>query len=384
MPKNPAKNPLIKPAKPNLECKTHASSAQANRTPNPPINQVALIIRPDSPQLKDDCLQVIEIFTRHGIGVCMEEAGAAMLGMPELALPLPEILARAQAMVSLGGDGTLISAVHKSLGSDLPVLGINMGRLGFLTAIKPSELEDFIPLLLSGEYILDAHQMLEGELCADAALDEAESKSAESKKGAESKNHKPQNADSKKIDSAKSDSAVLESSLAESSGCAHTKELCTQKSHIQKPRAKKFYVLNEVLITKKDISGMVKIYAKVDDEAFNAYYADGLIIATPTGSSAYNISAGGSVVHPACRVMLLTPVCAHSLTQRPMVISDDFVLRFEVDEDAMIMLDGQERVEFGKNDVLVVRKGRGVNLVQHPKRSYFAVMEEKFSWGGAK
>ena len=303
----------------------------------------------------------------------MAEAGAAMLGMPELALPLPEILARAQAMVSLGGDGTLISAVHKSLGSDLPVLGINMGRLGFLTAIKPTELEDFIPLLLSGEYILDAHQMLEGELCADAALDETESKSAESK------NYKPQKADSKKIDS-----AVLESSLVESSGCVPTKELCTTKLPATKPRAQKFYVLNEVLITKKDISGMVKIYAKVDDEAFNAYYADGLIIATPTGSSAYNISAGGSVVHPACRVMLLTPVCAHSLTQRPMVISDDFVLRFEVDEDAMIMLDGQERVEFGKNDVLVVRKGRGVNLIQHPKRSYFAVMKEKFSWGGAK
>ncbi|WP_158655940.1 MULTISPECIES: NAD(+)/NADH kinase [unclassified Helicobacter] len=367
MPKNPAINPQAS------QSAHHASSTQANRAPNPPINQVALIIRPDSPQLKDDCLQVIEIFTRHGIGVCMEEAGAAMLGAPELALPLPEILARAQAMVSLGGDGTLISAVHKSLGSALPVLGINMGRLGFLTAIKPSELEDFIPLLLSGEYSLDKHQMLEVELCAGAALDEAESK----------------NADSKKMDSAKMDSAVLESSLVESGGCVptkelHTKKLCAQKSHTQKLRTQKFYVLNEVLITKKDISGMVKIYAKVDDEALNAYYADGLIIATPTGSSAYNISAGGSVVHPACRVMLLTPVCAHSLTQRPMVISDDFVLRFEVDEDAMIMLDGQERVEFGKNDVLVVRKGRGVNLIQHPKRSYFAVMKEKFSWGGAK
>ena len=143
-----------------------------------------------------------------------------------------------------------------------------------------------------------------------------------------------------------------------------------------------FYVLNEILITKKAISGMTKIYATINNEHFHTYRADGLIIATPTGSSAYNISAGGSLVHPQCRVILLTPVCAHSLTQRPMIVSDDFCLHFSVEEDSVIMLDGQDRIDFRKGDTLIVRGSFPIQLIQHPKRSYFAVLEEKFGLGG--
>ena len=143
-----------------------------------------------------------------------------------------------------------------------------------------------------------------------------------------------------------------------------------------------FYVLNEILITKKDISGMTKIYATINNEHFHTYRADGLIIATPTGSSAYNISAGGSLVHPQCRVILLTPVCAHSLTQRPMIVSDNFCLQFSVEEDSVIMLDGQEHIDFRKGDTLFVQGSFPIQLIQHPKRSYFAVLEEKFGLGG--
>ncbi len=309
------------------------TTAQAAATPKtPPIYQVALIIRPDSPQLSSACLEIIATFERAGIGVYVEEMSARALQIPrKFVRSIDEILHSAQALVSLGGDGTLISAVHKSIGSGLPVFGINMGRLGFLTAIKPEELSDFIPLLLQGDYILDSHRLLEGMIC--------------------SKNM------------ANDDFASLD--------------------FAQKP-ATPFYALNEIFITKKDISGMLRIHAKVEGKPFNTYRVDGLIIATPTGSSAYNISAGGSVVHPTCQVMLLTPVCAHSLTQRPMVLSDDMVLAFEVGEDAMIMLDGQDRIEFGIDDMLVVRKSLNVQLIQHPKRDYFAVLEEKFSWGGCK
>lgn len=127
---------------------------------------------------------------------------------------------------------------------------------------------------------------------------------------------------------------------------------------------------------------MIKIYATINNEHFHTYRADGLIIATPTGSSAYNISAGGSLVHPQCRVILLTPVCAHSLTQRPMIVSDNFCLQFSVEEDSVIMLDGQERIDFRKGDTLFVQGSFPIQLIQHPKRSYFAVLEEKFGLGG--
>lgn len=313
---------------------------------NPPIRKVALILRPQSPELSGACKELIACFQRHGIEVCALESSVQALGLDRALACAPEQLpSRAQALVSLGGDGTLISAVRQSIAggiadgsieSRLPVLGINMGRLGFLTAITPEQLDGFIPLLLNGEYALDSHHLLQGKLESSA--------------------------ESSGVDCGTLDSSTRESNPPKSSA--------------------PFYVLNEILITKKDIAGMIKITASINNEHFHTYRADGLIIATPTGSSAYNISAGGSVVHPKCRVILLTPVCAHSLTQRPMIVGDDFCLRFCVEEDSMLMLDGQERVEFRKGDSLIVSGAFPIELIQHPKRSYFAVLEEKFGLGG--
>ena len=546
------------------------------------IDKIALIVRPESPELANACKEVIAIFERFGVEVCALESSVQALGLdPRLACKEGDLGRRAQALVSLGGDGTLISAVRKSLGLGLPVLGINMGRLGFLTAIKPSELEEFVPLLKGGEYVLDSHHLLQGFLVdsqEDSALgsqgrvgflakngdcggepavittqgnsldspckapflaqkscrEQLQAKSAQSlestfqqsptaiprilekHKQAEcekscreqtelestfEKNAKLQNKDSspnapfsviasrdsgvaihkettqilestfEKVDSSpKAQSPQVDSSNdysapAESNQINGARKACNLESvqgdwgakgvkkeggirgdasqvaplspleknsskvslkssnnaqkvessmdsketsaqpkryplfskeatlchaDFQSARNDKkldsseniFYVLNEILITKKDISGMTKIYATINNEHFHTYRADGLIIATPTGSSAYNISAGGSLVHPQCRVILLTPVCAHSLTQRPIIISDNFCLQFSVEEDSVIMLDGQERIDFRKGDTLFVQGSFPIQLIQHPKRSYFAVLEEKFGLGG--
>nr|WP_247595673.1 NAD(+)/NADH kinase [Helicobacter canis] len=355
---------------------------------------------------------------------------------PRLACKESELGERAQALVSLGGDGTLISAVRKSLGLGLPVLGINMGRLGFLTAIKPSELEEFVPLLKSGGYVIDSHHLLQG-LLVDSVLGEQFDKIENFVKGTDRESaNLPQNFQNlqsptatprileeenqaenetqtelessfKKADS--SNAQIFNESAKDSRICDEKSLLCERtqgrilgvcnrrardaikdlsrkaESTSEQPAQETpspFYVLNEILITKKDISGMTKIYATINNEHFHTYRADGLIIATPTGSSAYNISAGGSLVHPQCRVILLTPICAHSLTQRPIIISDNFCLQFSVEEDSVIMLDGQERIDFRKGDTLFVQGSFPIQLIQHPKRSYFAVLEEKFGLGG--
>ena len=465
-----------------------------------PIEKIALIVRPESPELASACNEVIAVFERFGVEVCVLESSVASLGLdPRLACKESELGQRAQALVSLGGDGTLISAVRKSLGLDLPVLGINMGRLGFLTAIKPSELEEFVPLLKGGEYVLDLHYLLQGSLeksafskgdsalgnhSADLANFEATADYKSSSASKFAKNyesttaiprilgegnhalceksassslrdtapavawqskrsaaslviHKQHRSKSKNMDSSpntqnthslestfshcgqkiqnedsssahfsqahsqfpssRADEPLFPSSRAsETSVAIHNTNLessfeksqkmdCHAAAHAAARNDSKnspFYVLNEILITKKAISGMTKIYATINNEHFHTYRADGLIIATPTGSSAYNISAGGSLVHPQCRVILLTPVCAHSLTQRPMIVSDDFCLHFSVEEDSVIMLDGQDRIDFRKGDTLIVRGSFPIQLIQHPKRSYFAVLEEKFGLGG--
>ena len=498
-----------------------------------PIEKIALIVRPESLELASACNEVIAVFERFGVKVCVLESSVASLGLdPRLACKESELGQRAQALVSLGGDGTLISAVRKSLGLGLPVLGINMGRLGFLTAIKPSELEEFVPLLKGGEYVLDLHYLLQGSLEKSALRDKSwissprlcdshsrlisargskshdfssqnkrsavsleilestfESPTAiprilEEEKGAGCEKHaanqnQPQ---SEKVDSSSAhfsqahsqfpSSRASETSVAihkftqvdsasaefmdrhaaahaaarndsktaqnlndsQAAGKVDSRENAKSLNTLQNEKAESvfdknlaggrifdekvglcsgehgdktrasidaashklpafsqkanantntpFYVLNEILITKKAISGMTKIYATINNEHFHTYRADGLIIATPTGSSAYNISPGGSLVHPQCRVILLTPVCAHSLTQRPMIVSDDFCLHFSVEEDSVIMLDGQDRIDFRKGDTLIVRGSFPIQLIQHPKRSYFAVLEEKFGLGG--
>ena len=401
------------------------------------IDKIALIVRPESPELADACKEVIAIFERFGVEVCVLESSAASLGLDSrLACKESELGERAQALVSLGGDGTLISAVRKSLGLGLPVLGINMGRLGFLTAIKPSELEEFVPLLKSGGYVIDSHHLLQG-LLVDSVLGEQFDKIENFVKGTDRESaNLPQNFQNLQSPTAiprileeenqteNETQTELESSFkkADSSNAQNFNEsakdsrICDEKSLLcgraqgrilgvcnrrardaikdlsrkaestsEQPAQETpspFYVLNEILITKKDISGMTKIYATINNEHFHTYRADGLIIATPTGSSAYNISAGGSLVHPQCRVILLTPVCAHSLTQRPMIVSDNFCLQFSVEEDSVIMLDGQERIDFRKGDTLFVQGSFPIQLIQHPKRSYFALLEEKFGLGG--
>ena len=405
------------------------------------IDKIALIVRPESPELADACKEVIAIFERFGVEVCALESSVQALGLdPRLACKESELGERAQALVSLGGDGTLISAVRKSLGLGLPVLGINMGRLGFLTAIKPSELEEFVPLLKGGEYVLDSHHLLQGLLVdsqEDSVLGEQFDKIENFVKGTDRESaNLPQNFQNlqsptaiprileeenqaenetqtelessfKKADS--SNAQIFNESAKDSRICDEKSLLCERaqgrilgvcnrrvrdaikdlsrkaESTSEQPAQETlspFYVLNEILITKKDISGMIKIYATINNEHFHTYRADGLIIATPTGSSAYNISAGGSLVHPQCRVILLTPICAHSLTQRPIIISDNFCLQFSVEEDSVIMLDGQERIDFRKGDTLFVQGSFPIQLIQHPKRSYFAVLEEKFGLGG--
>lgn len=221
---------------------------------------------------------------------------------------LEEIEKKCDFLISLGGDGTLISTLGKI--HSLPILGINAGRLGFLTGILISEIESFLPL--SHQHKIEKHAML---------------------------------------------SVYLDDNFI---------------SHC----------LNEVVISKKSLPTMTQIEARIDGKALNHYRCDGLIVATPTGSTAYNISAGGSVVYPYCRNILLTPLAPHSLTQRAMVLSDEVELEFEVLGDSKIIIDGQREFGFKPSEVLKVRFEKQYAQLIYPKsRDYFEVLREKFHWG---
>lgn len=218
--------------------------------------------------------------------------------------------------VSIGGDGTLISLLRRILPHKKPVLGINIGHLGFLTAFDFKEIELFLPKLKNGDFNIVSQMPLEAEFQTGNNI-------------------------------------------------------------------KRVFCINEFLIGKKDIAGMIKINSKINGKHFNTYSSDGLIIGTPVGSSAYNISAGGSIIYPYSRNILLTPVCAHSLTQKPLVLNDEFELEFSLQNGlANLVIDGQDVFLFKQDSNFKVKACTVDSLLIYDKnRDYFEVLREKFSWG---
>lgn len=288
------------------------------------VDKIGVFLRPNTPTLKDSFTLFVRIANDFGIETRIESKSAEMIGESN-GIRFAELCAWSDVLVSIGGDGTLISLIRHSIDFNKPIFGVNMGRVGFLTAIQIDELSDFLSKLKKGDFALYSHLLLKGEI------------------------------------------------ISESNS--------TNPNAPQNPQTLR--CVNEFLITKQNISGMISIEAKINGKYFNTYRADGLIIGTPTGSSAYNISAGGPIVYPYNRNILLTPVCAHSLTQKPLILNDEFSLEFAVSEgNAKIIIDGQDIIDFPQGAKFCVSiLDKNAHLIYDKARDYFAVLREKFGWG---
>ena len=283
------------------------------------INKIGVLLRPNTPTLKDSFALFVRIANDFGIETRIESKSAEMIGENN-SIRFAELCAWSDVLVSIGGDGTLISLIRHSIDFNKPIFGVNMGRVGFLTSIQIDELGDFLSKLKNGDFALYSHLLLKGEIVSEFA-------------------------------------------------------------NLQNPQTLR--CVNEFLISKQNVSGMISIEAKINGKYFNTYRADGLIIGTPTGSSAYNISAGGPIVYPYNRNILLTPVCAHSLTQKPLILNDEFSLEFAVSEgNAKIIIDGQDIIDFPQGAKFCVSIfDKNAHLIYDKARDYFAVLREKFGWG---
>lgn len=279
---------------------------------NPAIQTLGVFLRPSTPALKDYFLEFQTKATQLGFHILLDSLSAGMIGMR--GLNFKEICQESDALISIGGDGTLISTARRSIAFKKPILGINMGHLGFLTDLQKDAVCDFLPNLKSGNYTIAQHMMLEGR------IGESES----------------------------------------------------------------FVALNDIILTRLNDAGMIHLKAYIDGEYFNAYYGDGLIIATPTGSTAYNISAGGAVVYPFSKNILLTPICAHSLTQRPLILPDSFEISIALGEHGRcnIVIDGQETKPLKFNEQITIKAtSNGAKLIHSTNWDYFKILKEKFHWG---
>ena len=281
------------------------------------IKTAGFILKPDDPEIKTLFKFIKTQFEAKGISVMLAERSAAMIS--EQGVPFEEMCEQADFLVSLGGDGTLLSLVRRSHGYNKPVVGINAGNLGFLADVTIDDVEQFLEQLIHDEYRIDERMMIEG--------------------------------------------------------------------YIQRKDGKKefFFAFNDVVITRPVVSKMATVYASIDGERFNTYKGDGLIVATPTGSTAYNLASGGPVMYPLTQALIMTPIMAHSLTQRPLVVPADFIIELSSPEERIIaVIDGQDDYEMTSEDVLVIMGAkRGAKLLHRKERNYFAVLRDKLSWGDA-
>ena len=284
------------------------------------ITSIGFVLRRDHPAAALALAGELAGWTKaQGLQALAEASVADTLGAR--AAELSELTQTADLIVVLGGDGTLLGLARLLGDRETPILGINLGALGFLTEISIDEARDTLRRVVAGNYEVDRRIALE---------------------------------------------AVVE----HGSGSDHA--------------AAPFRALNDVVIAKRELGRMLELHVMADHKPFCSYRADGLIVATPTGSTAYALSAGGPIVFPNLRVLVLAPICPHTLSNRPVVLPDSFELEMRVKSDghgAILTCDGQQSAHLGPTDVIRVHRARhAVSLVRsaHP---YFEIWRDKLHWG---
>lgn len=281
------------------------------------IRVVGVVLKGSSPEAVELGRQLLVELERLGIQTVMDSESAPAVGR-EPGPNRTELASSVDLVVVLGGDGTLLSVTRGDLGGT-PVLGINLGTLGFLTE-HPAE--SLFPVL---------HEVLEGR----AQIEERER---------------------------------LEVSV-------HTPG--------REPVVRR--ALNDAVINKTALARMIVLSVHVNDDFVSRFRADGLIVATPTGSTAYNLSAGGPILYPTLGIMLITPICPHTLTNRPIGIALDSVVEIRLEslsEEVYLTLDGQEGFPLTPRDLVRIRRSpEPVRLVRDHSSSFFQVLHHKLKWG---
>lgn len=280
--------------------------------------RVALFTRDDLAEADPTRVKVIHILRSLGVDMVTEESTTQASSRAE---PGPGSMGAIDAAVVLGGDGTLLRAVQHLSSEDTPVLGVNLGSLGFLTEITSEEVEEALKTLVSGTYAFSWRSMLSAALVGEGQRQVHEG-------------------------------------------------------------------LNDVTIAKAaTVSRIVEFTVSVGDMFVSEFRADGLIVSSPTGSTAYNLAAGGPIVHPSLDAVVLTPICPHMLSYRPLVIPASAPVTIRVRSSTSpvhVTVDGQWSREVTPKDELVVSKGRRrLKLVTSAERDYFEVLRTKLKWGDA-
>ncbi len=280
----------------------------------------AVIANPQKYSVKEPFIELLNWSDNHGVKVAFsselqelyqgeDHPSAIVMDDEEQAID------KADTVIVLGGDGTMLYAARLMKNIQKPILGVNSGRLGFMAYTQKENLSQALEYVLEGNYRIDERYLLEAE--------------------------------------------------------DHSGNI--------------YHALNEFLFAKKDSTSMVKVHAEYDEMFINDYWSDGLIVASPTGSTAYNLSSSGPIVMPNTDVMVLTPINPHTLTTRPLVLASNKSLSIRVEKqehEVLFSFDGQiKEIESYPFEVDIKRSNFTIGLIELPNQSYFETLRQKLMWG---
>ncbi len=280
------------------------------------IRTVGLVAKYQEPKAADAVRWLVPWLKQRGKKVLVEN-GIARTGGDSCTKK--EMATQADLIISLGGDGTLLNIAPLVERPDVPILGVNLGGLGFITEIAMDELESVVTKTLEGDYEVEKRMTLEIRVLS------------------------------------------------------------------KKRKSYRFRVLNDAVITKGARSRIIDLETYVDNDYLCTYRADGLIISTPTGSTAYSLATGGPILEPSLSAIVLAPICPHTLTHRPIVVPGNATIHVTLRSfgDTVILIpDGQPGVRLNNGDkVEACDHGLPVSLVKFPSRSYYEILRDKLKWG---
>jgi NAD+ kinase len=262
--------------------------------------------------------KVIRLLKEKGVSYLIDKESAQILGEYKKGADYLLLREKVDVILLFGGDGTFLHTAHNFIGANIPLLGINLGRLGFLTEIEISELEYTLQNLIEKNYCIEKRMLLEAKIIRN------------------------------------------------------NREIYNG------------FALNDIVINRGARSRMISVELFINDEFINIYRADGIIMATPTGSTAYSLSAGGPIVNPRIRAILITPICPHSLLLRPMVISDLERIKVIIsgEENMKITADGRNDLNLLTGDIVnVSASDKEISLVKLADRTFYSILHKKMRAG---
>ncbi len=284
------------------------------------LDSVGLMVNYKKEKTRETACRIIDWLNLKKLKVCIEGNMGKEIGKEELNCPAEKFLKKVDLIISLGGDGTLLRAARLAAAEDIPVFGVNLGGLGFLTQIGIDDLEKSLEKLYQGRYFLDERMMLN----------------------------------------------------------------CTVKR--KEEEVKKFTALNDIVIGKGAFARIICLATYVNNDYVITYSADGLVVSTSTGSTAYSLSAGGPILNPNINSIILTPICPHTLSARPLIIGENDQIKIKLEsseEKVMVTIDGQEGFVLKPKDEVIIKKSdHKARLITFKEKSFYAILREKLRWSG--